>query len=171
MHYRRWQRHGSTDAPARTPRTTCAVEGCADFVKFRIDGQALCGAHGKRKRRNGTTDLIDRRTPAAERLSALYTRAGRSACWPWRGSIDTTGYGRFRLDDGRLTTAHRAVYEHHVGPITVGLTLDHLCRNRQCVNPHHLEPVTQAVNNSRRVVDQTRCRSAGHANVPDLRTG
>jgi len=69
-------------------------------------------------------------------------------CWEWTGYIAKNGYAIFRLPDKR-TTAHRAAYELLVGPIPEGLTLDHLCYNRRCVNPAHLEPVTQRENTLR----------------------
>lgn len=59
-------------------------------------------------------------------------------CWRWSQYRDRDGYGRF----GRGHLAHREAYKALVGPIPQGLTLDHLCRNRDCVNPAHLEPVT-----------------------------
>lgn len=65
-------------------------------------------------------------------------------CWLWEGAL-RGGYGRVKLD-GRTQAAHRASYELHVGPIPSGLVLDHLCRNRSCVNPAHLEPVTTEEN-------------------------
>lgn len=58
-------------------------------------------------------------------------------CWLWEGAQTHNGYG-----NGGGKMAHRAVYEDLVGPIPEGLTLDHLCRVRLCVNPAHLEPVT-----------------------------
>lgn len=64
-----------------------------------------------------------------------------SECWLWRGYVMKTGYGRTRLR-GKKALAHRAVYEWLVGTIPEGLTLDHLCRVRRCVNPAHLEPVS-----------------------------
>ena len=68
-------------------------------------------------------------------------------CWLWTGSLDGAGYGRFTVSaERRARQAYRIAYELFVGPIPEGLTLDHLCRVRRCVNPAHLEPVTQGVN-------------------------
>lgn len=64
-----------------------------------------------------------------------------SGCWVWQAHVLPTGYGVFKLR-GKMRGAHRVAYELLVGPIPTGLHLDHLCRNRRCVNPEHLEPVT-----------------------------
>lgn len=64
------------------------------------------------------------------------------SCWVWTGSINpTSNYGRVYFDS-KQNMAHRVMYELLVGDIPNGLQLDHLCRNRSCVNPEHLEPVT-----------------------------
>lgn len=76
-------------------------------------------------------------------------------CWVWTGSRDQKGYGKvsFAAADGgrRKAGAHRALYIILRGDVETGLDLDHLCRDRSCVNPWHLEPVTSRENQSRSV--------------------
>ena len=76
------------------------------------------------------------------------TRPGQGGCIEWTGDVGNSGYGRFWIGPGKAdkALAHRWSYEYHVGPIPEGLVIDHLCRNKLCSNPAHLEPVTMAEN-------------------------
>lgn len=72
-----------------------------------------------------------------------------TGCWNWIGRVDRYGYGCLRLQltgRRRQLGAHRAAWIAFRGPVPDGLTIDHLCSNVLCVNPDHLEPVTNAEN-------------------------
>ena len=72
-----------------------------------------------------------------------------NGCWLWTGSVTKSGYGRFGLEAGSVTWAHRAAWRLFRGEIPVDQELDHLCRVRRCVNPEHLEPVSHQENSRR----------------------
>jgi hypothetical protein len=77
-----------------------------------------------------------------------------TGCWLWTAGLTPAGYGAFHANGSHVKPrgsgrAHRHAYEHFVGPIPDGLVLDHLCRVRHCVNPAHLEAVTDQENRRR----------------------
>lgn len=80
------------------------------------------------------------------RFAAEVAAPSASACWEWVGARLDRGYGVMGRPGGGSRLAHRISYEVFVGPIPDGLTIDHLCRNTWCVNPAHLEPVSQGEN-------------------------
>lgn len=98
--------------------------------------------------------------PDAQRFALTCARA-ESGCWEWLGARKPAGYGQFRFR-GSNWNAHRVAYTLYVGEVSADLTLDHLCRNKGCVNPEHLEPVTAAVNTQRWSDSITHCPQ-GHA--------
>jgi hypothetical protein len=83
------------------------------------------------------------------RILKSLVEASGTECIVWPRFLDKDGYGRVWID-GKSALAHRVAYEIARGEIPLGLTIDHLCRNRACINPAHLEPVTQ-VENMRRM--------------------
>ena len=123
----------------------CSVDGC----EKPLHSSKFCNAHHSRWRRYGDPLVRRKMTwmPWEQRLLASFATPS-DGCWVWAGSITSEGYGSFYR--GKNLKAHRVVYEFLVGPIPDGLTIDHLCRNKPCVNPAHLEVVTRAENIARR---------------------
>lgn len=73
-----------------------------------------------------------------------------ATCWDWNGTLTPSGYGVVHTKHrGGVKGAHRIAFELMRGPIPAGMVLDHLCRNRRCVNPQHLEVVSRAENTMR----------------------
>jgi hypothetical protein len=102
-----------------------------------------------------------RARPLSERFWPKVDRRDPDECWPWLGAVNKqTRYGQ--IFDGRVMIgAHRAAYMLEVGPIAEGMTLDHICNVRTCVNPAHLNPCTTQVNTQLAVTRRDTCRR-GH---------
>jgi len=82
-------------------------------------------------------------------------------CWEWTGAKSSAGYGQIRID-GVCYYAHRYVFTMSAIEIPIGMQVDHLCRNKSCCNPQHLEVVTAKVNIRRAFDDTRKCCPRGH---------
>lgn len=104
----------------------------------------MCSMHVTRMDRYGDLDRGRQRRPVADRF---WQKVEKTAyCWMWTGAVGSNGYGHLVTEPHHFVVAHRFAYASLVGPVPEGLDLDHLCRNRLCVNPAHLEPVTRRMN-------------------------
>lgn len=135
----------------------CIVSGCTKSQHG--GGRQMCPMHYRRFRKHGSTD-----DPCLDNF-ARYEVSEETGCWQWTGPVKDTGYGMFSRPFGGERAAHRAFWVRDRGPIGEGLEVDHLCRNRGCVNPDHLEVVTRWENVQRAKLGQwgtETCRSGKH---------
>lgn len=143
---------------------TCEVEGCDRTVQAR----GLCRPHYYRYWSSADYERLQ--SPHVQgtkemKFWAKVDKRGSDECWEWTASRGPKGYGKANYQ-GEWYSPHRFSYELHVGPIPDGLTIDHLCRNKGCVNPAHLEAVTNLENRRRAAALQTHCRK-GHEFTPE----
>lgn len=134
---------------SRSAEMMCNVNGCANSAN---QARGWCRTHYARWQRHGDPNFIANMQgkPLAERLWSNIKTDGE--CWVWKRGKTRAGYGTIGYF-GKTYYTHRLSYELMVGPIPDGLELDHLCFNRLCCNPWHLEPVTSEVN-KRRMLDR-----------------
>jgi hypothetical protein len=133
-------------------RSLCTMPECDEPV----NGRGLCRTHYMRWHRHGDPSATPRfhRDPAVRFWSRVDV-GHPLGCWWWTGKVAGNGYGKFPLGrrvldgDRREEYAHRFAYESLIGLIPPGMQLDHLCRNRICINPDHLEVVTPRENTRR----------------------
>lgn len=117
----------------------CSVPGCGNPHK----GRGFCNKHLIRWRKYGDPHTHLNARDVADRF---WEKVDQSAdCWLWTATIGIYGYGKFHME-GRPHDAHRVAWLLTHGAVPEDLQLDHLCRNRVCVNPAHLEPVSQREN-------------------------
>lgn len=91
-------------------------------------------------------------------------------CWKFTGAQNSRGYGSVTNGRGGTMLAHRLAYEAAVGKIPTGLTIDHLCMVKTCLNPAHMEPVTRSENTRRKLAAQTHCKRGHELSGANLRT-
>lgn len=122
----------------------CKLDGCEGVHEAR----GLCNKHYLRFKYHGVTEVPHPRYTTAEQALTARTRQDGD-CLIWHGARSGDGYGRMK-HKGHTMGSHHVAWEIANGEVPDGMELDHLCRNRACVNVAHLEPVTHEENMRRR---------------------
>lgn len=155
MHYARQRRRGTAGGAEKQHAGPYAGQQCSvPDCESKARSLGMCTAHYKRYKRWGNPQIRRPVTDPATRFWSKVdkagpipsTRPGLGACWVWVAGRANTGYGVFHPARGVNVLAHRWVYEQAVGALDPLMVVDHLCRNRACVNPDHLEQVTNEEN-------------------------
>lgn len=144
---------------------TCSVDSCEKVARTK----GWCSMHYARWLRKGSVDADGKRGPAVQSESArFWSKVDKTGdCWLWTAATFPSGYGQFAVGPPwRRVMAHRWAYEDRFGVIPDGLQIDHLCRNRPCCNPDHLEAVTQHEN-----IMRGESPSAVHARMTECKQG
>lgn len=153
----------------------CSVPGC----QRQAQRTRRCARHLRQLGPDTSPHVRKRRSP----LGCFWAKVDKNGpawsgtpCWLWLGAKNHGGYGQAKKPSGRrggfTVSAHRLAYELFVGAIPAKLEIDHLCRNRACVNPAHLEAVTHRVNDLRGIsfsavnAKKTHCNN-GHEFTPE----
>ena len=124
----------------------CGCGGTTPLALHNKDG-LVRGEHTRFLRGHVHRVKPPKRRPLEERFWQYVQKGSDDECWEWTGQVGHHRYGTlYDTDRKRHNVAHRISYELFVGSIPKGLTIDHLCRNRRCVNPAHLEAVTMREN-------------------------
>lgn len=141
-HYQRWQQHGDPQHTLKPRGRLCSFDGCNRPHR----AKGYCQKHYRRYHLYGDPTVT--RYIMDDEPRRWWSKIDVSGdCWEWTPPVGNHGYGEFaRQGERRTVLAHRYAYELLVGPIPDGLEIDHLCRNKACVNPDHLEPVTKSEN-------------------------
>jgi hypothetical protein len=105
--------------------------------------------HSPVKWRKKLTGALTASNHFVQRFGEKVWVADNDECWPWMAYVTPYGYGEMGTNRGGSVKAHRFMYELFFGEIPEGMEIDHLCHNRICVNPFHLEVVTRYENNMR----------------------
>ena len=114
----------------------CYIDGC----DIEQDSHELCKEHSRRFRRYGDPTCDTQLFRVVNKIDVVQMVDGMSPCWLWLGANTPLGYGRIQNQ-----YVHRYAYKEWVGPLVEGQEVNHLCAQRSCMNPDHLEQVTHSV--------------------------